>query len=146
MEGFAIVEQMGHRRVTGAVAEVEVCGQRMVRVSTLSEPPIVTHVHPQSIYAITACTEAHARRAAGQDYSPLRELEAPAPIDIHLFDDRDPEDDEAAQLARDFMRLKDAGEALWSHYSDRYDALEEPLRSLVGELGAALCEGGGDAP
>ena len=142
MEGFAIVEQMGHRRVVGRVAEVEVCGQRMMQVSTLSEPPIVTLVHPQSLYAVTACTEAQARRAAGDDYSPLRELDAPSEADPPEWGARA----DAAQLERDHARLVNAGEALWGHYRDGYDALDPTLRALVGELSAALCEGGGDAP
>lgn len=145
LTGFAIVEQMGHRRVVGAVDEVDVCGQRFVRVTTLSTPPIVTLVHPQSLYAVTPCTEAHAQRAGGRDYSPLRELEAPDRGAYEALGD-DEADVEHAQLERDHARLKTAADALWAYYLPGYDGLEAPLRALVDELSAALCEGGGEAP
>ena len=81
MEGFAIIEQMGHKRLVGRVSEAEVCGVKMLRVETLTEPPEVQIVHPQTFYAITPCTEEQARRAGEWIGSPLVNLGArPNPI------------------------------------------------------------------
>ena len=76
MEGFAIVEMMGHRRVVGRVSEAEVLGVRMLRVETLTLPPVVQLVSATALYCLTPCTEEQALRAGRYDPSPLRTLDA----------------------------------------------------------------------
>jgi hypothetical protein len=63
MDGFAIVELMGHRRFGARVSEVEVCGVKMLRAVVCAEPPLEQLVHPQAFYAITPCTEEQAKAA-----------------------------------------------------------------------------------
>lgn len=59
---FAIVEQMGHRRFGAEVREVEFCGAKLLECVLVTEPPIVLQIHPQSLYAITTCSEDQARK------------------------------------------------------------------------------------
>lgn len=59
---FAIVEQMGHRRFGAEVREVEFCGAKLLECVLVTEPPIVLQIHPQSLYAITQCSEDQARK------------------------------------------------------------------------------------
>lgn len=58
---FAVVELMGHRKFGAEVSEVERFGTKMLQARILG-PDVVQLVHPQAIYAVTACTEEQARR------------------------------------------------------------------------------------
>jgi hypothetical protein len=102
---FAIVEQMGQRRFGAHVEEADVLGEKMLKCTTLLEagsgaPPIVTYVHPKSLYAFSPCTEAQARRAnvGWGSYVPpeLRALPAgaaePVAYDAEHGDSRDADD------------------------------------------------------
>lgn len=81
-EGWAILELMGHRRLGGYVREVTLAGAGMLRIDVpgdddeaarlypgASSKPAPTSgatqfVSPQSLYALTPCTEATARAVA----------------------------------------------------------------------------------
>ena len=88
---FAIVEMMGHRRFGARVSEVEQFGIKMLRAEVLSEKAFVQDIHPQSIYAITRCTEEQAKAASRYTYSPAAEHQLPAPDDDDEFFDQDEE-------------------------------------------------------
>lgn len=78
---FAIVEMMGHRRFGARISEVEQFGIKMLRAEVLSEHSFVQDIHPQSIYAITRCTEEQAKAASRYTHSPAAEHQLPAPDD-----------------------------------------------------------------
>lgn len=68
-ETWAIVEVMGHRRLAGFVREVSIAGAGFLRVDVPSEdisaaPKATQFLRPESIYALTPCTEEAARRVA----------------------------------------------------------------------------------
>lgn len=58
---FAVVELMGHRKFGAEITEVERFGAKFLQARILG-PDVVQLVHPQAIYAVTACTEEQARR------------------------------------------------------------------------------------
>lgn len=102
MNGFAIVEQMGHRKFGARIEEADVAGVRMLRCTILrADAEIVTVVHPQSLFALTPSTEDQARKAnAGWgSYAPpeVRELPAsaaePVPEAEHTYLPANPDDD-----------------------------------------------------
>lgn len=65
LEGWAIVELMGHRRLAGMVSEVEVAGTGFIRVEVLQGERFVTQLYaPGAVYAITPTTEETARQSA----------------------------------------------------------------------------------
>ncbi len=65
LEGWAIVELMGHRRLVGQVSEVEVAGTGMLRIEVPTKAGMVTQfVAPSAVYAITPTTEQSALMAA----------------------------------------------------------------------------------
>lgn len=67
LEGHAILELMGHRRMAGKVEEVEVAGVGFIRVDipdTEKRKGFTQLVSPKSIYAITPCDEETAAKAA----------------------------------------------------------------------------------
>lgn len=59
IDGWCVVELMGHRRLVGRVTETEVAGAGMLGVEVhLPDGPIVTQVYsPQSLYCLTPITE-----------------------------------------------------------------------------------------
>lgn len=71
LEGFAIVETMGHRRTVGKVSQVDLLGSKALRVETLDDPPQVQLIFPSALYAVTPCTEEQAKLAARAMLSPL---------------------------------------------------------------------------
>lgn len=77
---FAVVELMGHRKFGAEVSEVERFGTKMLQARILG-PDVVQLVHPQAIYAVTACTEEQARRVNTEwvlrQAAPVLELAAP---------------------------------------------------------------------
>lgn len=58
---FAVVELMGHRKFGAEITEVERFGGKFLQARILG-PDVVQIVHPQALYAVTACTEEQARR------------------------------------------------------------------------------------
>lgn len=66
MDEYAIIEQMGHRRFGARIREVDFCGVKPLEATTLTEPPLTQRIHPQSLYALTGCTEEQARSACGR--------------------------------------------------------------------------------
>jgi hypothetical protein len=71
---YAIVELMGRRRYGARVSEAELAGAKFVRAEVLSPDPAtasewgpgllgVQLVNPTSLYAVTPCSEAEARKA-----------------------------------------------------------------------------------
>ena len=72
LDTWATVEIMGHRRFAGRVTEQQVAGATMLRIDVpdTEEIPGFVKLYPaHSIYGITLCTEAEARRAAADFHS-----------------------------------------------------------------------------
>lgn len=59
---YALVEQMGYRRVYGTVAEVTFCERPMLEVTSL-ETGATQLLSPESLYALTWLTKEQAERA-----------------------------------------------------------------------------------
>ncbi len=72
VDGWGILEVMGHRKLAGRLTEVEVCGARMLRVDVpdMSEGAAPGAVHltqmypPTAIFCLTPTTEEVAREEA----------------------------------------------------------------------------------
>lgn len=83
VEGWAILELMGHQRMAGYVKETTIAGAGMleVRVPECEGAEAFTrYVSPSSLYALTPCTEATARRCAEAFRpKPVNEWELPQP-------------------------------------------------------------------
>lgn len=87
IDGWGILELMGHRRLGGYLSEVTVAGAAMVRVDVphpqlLGEAAATQIYSSQAIYCITPTTEETARAIARDAPQPvsrwdLRALEAP---------------------------------------------------------------------
>lgn len=106
IEGWAILELMGHRRLGGWLSEVSVAGAAMVRIDVphpqkLGETAATQFYAGQAIYAITPTTEEVARsiaRGAPQPVSrwDLHAVEAGASgqtgniVDVDVEDDEEP--------------------------------------------------------
>lgn len=60
---FAIVEQMGHVRFGARVETDESLGVKLLRCTLVCPQPFVRVVHPNTLYALTPCTEEQAARA-----------------------------------------------------------------------------------
>lgn len=79
IDGWAMVELMGHRQRVGRIQEVEVAGAKMVRVDIPTpDGSYVTEFYGSaSLYAIRPCTEEIARAACAErsDPRPARPLE-----------------------------------------------------------------------
>jgi hypothetical protein len=71
MDQFAIVEMMGHRRFGARVSEVEQFGAKMMRAEILvpNADPVIQFVSPSSLYAVTLCDEATARKQNNDAWS-----------------------------------------------------------------------------
>jgi hypothetical protein len=108
IEGWAILELMGHRRLGGYVSEVSVAGSAMVRVDIphpqkLGETAATQFYAGHAIYAITPTTEEVARAIARGAPEPvsrwdLRALESSSgqtgdvtDIDIEYVEDDGPD-------------------------------------------------------
>jgi hypothetical protein len=98
IEGFAILELMGHRKLAGRLAEQEIAGQAFVRID-IPGPPGEADTATQfysaaAIYAITPTTEEIARAvAAGHQPQPVTRWEIQAieaqPRSTHSLDEFD---------------------------------------------------------
>jgi hypothetical protein len=73
VEGYAILELLGHRRLAGWLSEQEIAGHGFIRLDTSTEGgSLVTSFHaPASVYAITPCTEEIAREIARSAPKPV---------------------------------------------------------------------------
>jgi len=78
---YALVEQMGYRRVTGTVRETEFCGRPMLEVTDLRDGT-VRLVGAESLYQVTWLSEAQAKR----------NVEPPKAIGYITWDERDDTD------------------------------------------------------
>lgn len=68
---YAIAELMGHRgRVVVRVREVMFCGAQLLELTVLARPEFVQLVSPASLYALTWCDEAAARKVHAASWSP----------------------------------------------------------------------------
>ena len=80
---------MGHRRFGARVEETDVAGVKMLRCEILrADESIATLVHPQSLFALTPCTEEQARKAnAGWgSYAPPEVRALPEPATVEPID------------------------------------------------------------
>lgn len=82
-KGWAVVELMGHRKLTGYIQQVEQFGAAMLRVDIFlpgqEEPSATQFYGGQAIYCITPTTEAIARGyAQGRLPQPVSRWELPA--------------------------------------------------------------------
>lgn len=109
IEGWGILELMGHRRLGGFLSEVSVAGSAMVRIDVphpqnLAETAATQFYSGQSIYCIMPTTEEIARAIARGAPEPvsrwdLRELEprtgeaSVGIVDVPFEDESDLEDD-----------------------------------------------------
>lgn len=106
-EGFAIIEQYGHRRLAGYIRPVEQYGAKMARLDIPAvddQPARTLYLGGTSIYALHPCDETIARAAAATMPEPpiarwelARALPAAATIDPNDMDDDDyydPDEDE----------------------------------------------------
>lgn len=83
IDGWYIVELMGHRRLAGRVTEVTVAGAGFLRIDVpgnADQPDVATQfVQPCSVYALTPTTEELARRVAATSRpAPVTRYELPA--------------------------------------------------------------------
>lgn len=81
MQGWFIVELMGHRRLAGWVTEQTIAGAGFLRVDVpgpQKEPLATQFFAPSSVYAMTPTTEAMARRVAlNSSIAPVKAWELP---------------------------------------------------------------------
>ncbi len=78
VDGWAIMELMGHRRLGGYVKEVQVGGAPFFRIDIPGEPPATQLYSPASIYCLTPTTEAIARAVAARNVpEPMQAWELP---------------------------------------------------------------------
>lgn len=58
---WAVLELFGHRKFAGLVTEVELAGERFIRIDVPSEPPVTQVYGGKAIYCITPTDEATCR-------------------------------------------------------------------------------------
>ena len=89
-EGWVILELMGHRRLTGYLAEQEIAGRAFLRIDVPTEPPATQFYGAEAVYCITPTTEELARAAAKLGrVAPIQRWELPAAETRE--DDREPD-------------------------------------------------------
>ena len=115
IEGFAIVELMGHRKLAGKISRAEILGTEMLRVDVIDpagETIATQFYNGASIYALSFCGEKEARAAAAASSSwqpvtryELRALEAPRPrvVDVESGFQRGPDPDEVERESDEFL-------------------------------------------
>jgi len=98
-EGWAIVEQMGHKRMAARLSEAVIGGHSFIRCDVpgpnAGDPDVATQfITGQTIYAITPCTEEIARKvAANCQPRPVTEWDLKRPALAAGGLDDDDEDD-----------------------------------------------------
>lgn len=161
-EGWAIVEQMGHKTIAGFVREVQLAGVAMLRIDVpgpegTAEPIASQFIHASTLYALTPTAEAIVRKmAARTNVTPAAAWGVsalPAGRDEDDLVDDDQDDDEDADDEKDPRRVVDelllehglngVLEVLSQNYvevpdpeSDRYCAILEEAQRLVDTPGA----------
>lgn len=91
-QGWALLEIMGHRQTAGKVTEVRLGGATMIRVDVprpdSDEIAVTQYYGGGSIYCMTPCDEATARRALQNRYSlpDAVQLALPPPAQQEDFD------------------------------------------------------------
>ena len=107
-DSWALVELMGHQRITGRVTEAQIGGCKFVRVDvpeSEGKQPLTKYLGPSSIYGITPLDEKTARALAKQlspepiskwEASRLLEPQQPAPKTLpgSTADDEDEAEDD----------------------------------------------------
>jgi hypothetical protein len=97
VDGWAIVELMGHRERAGRVSEVEIAGARLLQIDIPTDNPevFVTELYGgAAIFCLTPCAEQIARGQAKRlgDPRPIHPLDYMERQPRQLgFDDRDEE-------------------------------------------------------
>jgi hypothetical protein len=84
LQGWFIVELMGHRRLAGLVTEQTIAGAGFLRIDVPGKAPgevrATQFYPPASVYALTPVTEELARRVAeGSIVAPVTEWDLPRP-------------------------------------------------------------------
>lgn len=97
-EGWAIVEIFGNRVTAGLVREVEMVGEKFLRIDTPGpdgEVVCTQHYGGKAIYCLTPCTEEAARKALRRTYElpPAVRLALPAPATVEVGAAGFPDDD-----------------------------------------------------
>lgn len=81
IDGWYLVELMGHRRLAGHVSDVECAGFRMLRIdiNRIGADPLVQYYSQQAIYSLTPVTEETAVQFATRCVpEPVTEYDFPA--------------------------------------------------------------------
>ncbi|MDX6480980.1 MAG: hypothetical protein QOG85_1490 [Gaiellaceae bacterium] len=86
LEGWVILELMGHRRLGGYLREQEIAGQGFLRIDVPSrdgDAMVASQLYsPSAVYCITPTTEALAKAVAkATQPEPVHRWELPAPAD-----------------------------------------------------------------
>lgn len=97
LQGWFIVELMGHRRLAGYVTEQTIAGAGFLRIDVPgpgTEALATQFFAPSSVYALTPTTEAMARRVAeASRVEPVKEWELPQRRALPATDDDRPDPD-----------------------------------------------------
>jgi hypothetical protein len=92
IDGWVILELMGHRRLAGHISEVEIAGTRFLRLTVPdadeTQPPRATQDYASgAIYCITWTTEEIARKVAARSQpAPVARWELEQPAAAEEFD------------------------------------------------------------
>ncbi len=88
-ESWAILELMGHRRLTGYVTATELAGHGVLRIDIPTEHGAITQYYsPSSMYALSPTTEELAQAVAKRNRpEPVHVFELPAPPKRELDQD-----------------------------------------------------------
>lgn len=141
-KGWAILELMGHRRLAGHVQEVTLAGAGMLRIDVPGKDgaDATQFFSPSSVYAMTPCGEATARKVAGSGMpAPVNEWELPSLRGKALPAGRDeaPEGDALDEMLRDYglggllLELQNLHVDAVGPEADRFTAILEHARLLV---------------
>ena len=140
-EMYAIVEQMGHVRFGARVVQDTSWGITMLKCVVLTEPPSERIIHPQSLYALTPCTEEQAR-TANRGHSAPR-LALPAPEDT-ADDDPAPGDtvevDALEQMILDFASNVETRMRQMKPHEDRSQVFAAVLRAFWEDFESGLAK------
>ena len=82
VNGWYIVEQLGHKRLAGYLTEAVIAGAGFLRIDIPGadgQPPATQYIAPSTLYALTPTTEETARRVAAINRpAPVQRWELPA--------------------------------------------------------------------
>jgi hypothetical protein len=78
IDGWVILELMGHRRLVGFISEQKIAGRAFLRIDIPAEPPATQFYGAEAVYCITPTTEEMAREAARlNQVAPIHRWELP---------------------------------------------------------------------